>query len=246
VNDEPLAGAAVYVYHVSQVGAVQDSGEKYLADRPKFIGRTDEDGRFFFPDQSDVAWDDPDTDEVEGTHPMWNPYHRVSSEVAFTPNVWTVEGLLLVKMVCGSRTEFHWMPLTEFNQAFFRGEIRGAYPIRTSLESSPVPTPIVRPEIPPEIAEVNLAPVAVCEKEITVACGEEYTLDGSRSHDPEHQPLAYRWMRRSWGVPGPQRGIGPTFAARAPAEQGEVQLCFYVIDGVRISEPVHVTVHVVE
>ena len=46
--DHPLKGAAVYVYHVSQA-PVQDSGAKYFADRPKFVGQTDDEGRFVFP-----------------------------------------------------------------------------------------------------------------------------------------------------------------------------------------------------
>lgn len=244
-DDRPLEGAVVYVYHVTQVIEVEDAGEKYLADLPKFSGTTDEDGRFFFPKESDAAWDDADTDKVEGAFPMWNPFRRVNTEVAFTPNVWEVQGLLLLKIVSGPDVEFAWLPLTEFNQAFFRGEVRGRYPIRTSLHPSAEPTPVVAPVVPDAIRETNLRPVAVCETEVTVRCGEEYRLDGGRSYDPEGQPLAYRWKRRSWGMPGPERGIEPTFTAKAPDEPTEVLLRFYVIDGVRTSEMVDVTVHVV-
>ncbi len=246
IDDRPLVGAAVTVYHVSQVPGIEDAGEKYLSDRPKFAGNTDEDGRFFFPKDSDAAWDDPATDEVEGETPMWNPFRREDGEVAFTPNVWEVEGLLLLKIESGEETEFSWLPLTEFNQAFFRGEVRGRYAVRTSLHPTSEATPIARPEIPEAIRERNLKPVAVCEAETTVACGAEYTLDGSGSYDPEGQPLAYRWKRRSWGVPGPERGTGATFTAQAPDKPGDVLLRFYVIDGVRVSEMVDVTVHVVE
>lgn len=245
IDDKPLAGAAVSVYHATQASGAEDAEEKFFADRPKFAGVTDEDGRFFLPKQTDRAWDDADTDVVEGVFPAWNPFRRVNAEVAFTSNVWAVQGILLLKIASGSEVEFAWLRLEEFNQAFFRGEVRGQYPIRTSLRPSAVPTPVARPTIPAAISVKNLRPIAVCKTDITVRCGEEYTLDGSESHDPEGQPLAYRWKRRSWGVPGPSRGTEPTFTGKAPEQPGDVLLSFYVIDGVRISEVVKVTVHAV-
>ncbi|HOM72268.1 MAG TPA: CARDB domain-containing protein, partial [Armatimonadota bacterium] len=98
VNDEPLSGAAVYVYHVSQTGA-QDAGTKYFADRPKFMCNTDKDGRFIIPRETDSTWDSPDTDDVDGAIGVWNPYGTAKTDTAFTPNVWSVEGLILLKIV---------------------------------------------------------------------------------------------------------------------------------------------------
>jgi hypothetical protein len=95
--DQPLKGAAVYVYHVAQV-PVQDSGAKYFTDRPKFVGQTDAEGRYVFPNETDGEWDDPETDEVDGSIPVWNPFGGAKTDTAFTPNVWTVEGLLLLRM----------------------------------------------------------------------------------------------------------------------------------------------------
>ena len=47
INDEPLVGAAVYVYACTQTQA-NDAGTKFFVDRPKFSGNTDADGRYQF------------------------------------------------------------------------------------------------------------------------------------------------------------------------------------------------------
>lgn len=241
INDKPLKGAAVYVYHVNQTDC-QDAGTKYFADRPKFIGNTDKDGRYEFPGNTDATWDDPDTDAVEGEWSVWNPFGRVKTDTAFTPNVWTVEGLLLIKIVSGDQTEFAWIPMTEFNTAFFAGgKIRGTISVRTSLDPSPGVTPIVTPVIPDVIKEKNLKPVAVAPDEMTVKCGEEFTIDGSKSYDPEGRPLVYRWSRSGeWLIP--DLSTGPTMTIKAPDEPEELEYRFYVIDGLRVSDPVIIKV----
>jgi hypothetical protein len=260
VNDEPLAGAAVYVYHVTQTGA-RDAGSKFFADRPKFVGNTDKDGRYRFPENADPSWDDADTDLVEGEWPMWNPFGRAKTttgappDTAFTPNVWCVEGLLLVKIVAsdpvaGNQTEFQWMPMTVFNAEFFKGYVkghtaRGTYIIRTNLKPSPGETPIVRPEVPEAIRKQNLAPVAAASvTELTVAPGEAFTIDGSTSQDPEAQPLIYYWSMRGPFDPG--SSSEPVYTGKARPEPGEYECVFYVIDGLRASEPVWIKVRVVE
>ena len=124
---------------------VQDSGAKYFADRPKFVGQTDAEGRFVFPNETDSEWDDPETDEVDGSVRVWNPFGGAKTDVAFTPNVWTVEGLLLLRIVSGTQEEIQFMDLLAFNDAFLSGQqVHGVYPIRTNLPSSPEPTPVVR------------------------------------------------------------------------------------------------------
>lgn len=241
-EDKPLVGAAVYIYHVTQTDA-QDATTKFFADRPKFVGNTDKDGRYLFPETTDESWDDPDTDPVEGAWPVWNPFGRAKTttgappDTAFTPNVWTVEGLLLIKVVCGDQVEFAWLPLTELNEAFFRGErIRGVYPIRTSLRPVRGTTPIVRRAVPEAIREVNKRPIAVVPPEITVRCGEAFELDASQSSDPEGQPLVYRWVRSSGSV-SPVFWTGAKLSGTAPDEPGEAEYKLLVIDGLRVSEP---------
>jgi hypothetical protein len=253
-NDQPLAGAAVYVYHVTQTDA-QDAGTKFFADRPKFVGNTDAAGLYRFPESTDEDWDDPDTDVVEGAWPVWNPFGRARTttgappDVAFTPNVWCVEGLLLVKIVSGDQTEFAWLSLTDFNEAFFRGErFRGIYTIRTNLQPSPIETPIVKPAIPDAIKETNLKPEAVVDtgKELRVKCGEKLRIDGSKSRDPEGQPLIYRWYVRGPGNPNPTYSDQPVYEGTMPTEPADLEIVFFVIDGLRVSDVRHIDVHVVK
>jgi hypothetical protein len=201
-----------------------------------------------------LDWDDPDTDLVEGVWPVWNPFGRAKTttgappDTAFTPNVWCVEGLLLLKIVSAGQTEFHWLPMTEFNAAFFSGQVhRGVYPVRTSLVSGSANTPLVRPEIPEAIRETNLKPAAVVEpKELTIKVGEAFTLDGSKSHDPEGQPLIYRWHVRGPGGVEPRLSEEPVYKGTGPKKPVEFRIVFYVIDGLRASEAVTVKVKVVD
>jgi len=251
VYDRPLAGAAVYVYQVEQSPSGYASA-KYFYDRPKFMGNTDEDGRWMFPSKTDKDWDDPLTDEVEHGIPVWNPFGRVQrggakiADIAFTPSVWETQGLLLIKVVSGTQTEFFWMTLGEFNTAYFRDNRRGFYPIRTSLQPCEGVMPLVRPEIPEAIREQNLAPVAVVEPtELTVEVGQEFTLDGSKSYDPEGQPLIYaQWWKRT-GKLRPAYPSGFTHTWKAPNEPGWIVLVFYVNDGLRTGRAV-IKIKVVE
>jgi hypothetical protein len=252
VEDQPLAGAAVYIYHAAQTKA-GDAVTKYFVDRPKFMGHTDEEGAFRIPKVTDEGWDDPETDDVEGEFPVWNPFGGALREkdnprydIAFTPNVVRVEGLLLLKIVSGDRTEFAWLDLTDMNKAFYSGDTtRGVYPIRTSLRPSPEETPLVRTEVPKAIREKNLLPVAVTDEEVTAEAGKPFRLDGSRSTDPEGQPLFYHWSARSPDVQ-PRELHQAVLEGVAPDKPGEYEYCFYVIDGLRASESVKVKLTVVE
>jgi hypothetical protein len=242
----------VYVYHAAQTKSA-DAGAKYFVDRPKFMGHTDEEGAYRIPNTTDQGWDDPETDTVEGAFPVWNPFGGAVRakdyafyDTAFTPNVWRTEGLLLLKIVAGERVEFAWLCLTEFNEAFYRGETtRGVYTVRTSLPPATGPTPLVRPEVPPPVREQNLLPVAVADEERTVKRGETFRLDGSRSTDPEGQPLIYRWSARSPRIQ-PRQWHEAVLEGVAPDEPGKYEYVFYVIDGLRASKSIRVAVNVVD
>jgi hypothetical protein len=56
--------------------------------------------------------------------------------------------------------------------------------------------------------------------------------------------LVYRWRRISGGSTDPYFWTGPVWKGKAQAEPGDVEFQFYVIDGLRVSEPVVVKVKV--
>jgi hypothetical protein len=75
--------------------------------------------------------------------------------------------------------------------------------------------------------------------------GQSFTLDGTKSYDPEGQPLIYRWLGFSedYGADSPF-SIPPTRKVTAPMEPGEYKYDFYVMDGLRASKIFKITVHV--
>ena len=75
--------------------------------------------------------------------------------------------------------------------------------------------------------------------------GRQFTLDASKSHDPESQPLTYHWVSKRGGV-HPERAWGSVLEARVPGHAMECEYMLYVIDGLRCSMPVSVTIRVVE
>ena len=238
----PLTNAAVYVYHVSQA-PVQDSGAKYFADRPKFIGQTDAEGRFIFPDHTDEDWDDAATDEVDGAVQVWNPFGGAKTDTAFTPNVWTVEGLLLIKIVSGGETEFRWMDQLEFKR-----------PVPAGQHS---PRGLSRSHLPPLLVRSNAHRAAASAgghsqdesptsggrgpPEWTVKRGESFEIDGSASTDPEGQPLEYRWGEQGRWLAGDLHQ-GPVPRLQAPNEPGKRTYTFYVLDGLRCSDKAEIEV----
>jgi len=266
INDRPLPGAAVYVYHVNNPRSMISSAGKYFYDRPKFMGNTDQDGQYIFPKKTDEDWDDPSSDEVEGSIKVWNPFGRVPGsgqampDVPNTPTAGGVTGMLLLKIVSGGQTEFHYMDLGQFNVAYVIDPLRGVYTIRTSLQPAKGETPLVRKEIPEAIRKENLAPVIILNAEgadlkktrenqyqLTLEVGQDFTLDASESHDPEDQPMAlYEWEVRGSPAPGPRKVNGPVYTGKAPAKPGETRMLFVVNDGLRSSKPTWITVKIVE
>ncbi len=244
VYDRPLPGAAVYVYHVAQ-GSIPIHAEQYFYDRPKFVGHTEDDGRFIFPDETDRGWDDPETDEVDGSIRVTNPFSLATRAEARTPYCYGYDGLFLIKIVCGDQTEFYYLTLSECMVAYFSDPTVGEYPIRTSLKPVEGVTPLVRREVPEAIREQNLRPVAVpAETALTATVGEEFTLDCSKSYDPEAQPLMHYEWQLNRGKATPWRGPGAVITAVAD-QPGSVKYLCYVNDGVRVSEPAAVMITIV-
>lgn len=75
--------------------------------------------------------------------------------------------------------------------------------------------------------------------------GEEFEIDGSKSLDPEGQPLIYRWNEAGGWLRG-NVSQGPKLKQKAPAEPKVLEFKFWVLDGVRCSEAVIVKVNVVK
>jgi len=244
LNDEPLANAAVYVYHVTHA----DDMRRFV-DRPKFVGHTDADGQFVFPSETHADWDDPRTDPTDGAVPVWNPFGQSPllldrmRDVPFTPNVWETEGILLVKLVSRGQTEFHWLTDLDFQEAFFSGTgAKGRVRVATSLLSSESPTPLVLPEIPDAVRKENRRPVAALETSGRIEPRQEVVFDASGSYDPEGQAIVYYgWQfpegvrpqgeERNWRLSDVAR-----VAVRLPEKIEGLECKLRVYDGLRWSE----------
>jgi len=214
---------------------------RWIVDRPKFLGHTDEGGRFVFPRYTDDEWDDPETDDFEGKVDVWNPFGRGPRkdnqfhDVPFTPNAIETQGILLLKAVSDGQTEFHWVTDLDFHTAFLSGQrVAGQVSVRTSLRSSRDKPELARPKIPGELRQSNRAPDLVVEpKEPRVVCGKEFVLDASKSRDPQGQPLQFFWygdrIKADPQNPAVARGT-------APDKPRDWEATLVVFDGARFGE----------
>ncbi len=261
VNDAPLVGAAVYIYHITNTdyGIGQDTvPNKYYADRPKFTGITDNSGNYMIPETTSPAWDDWTTDINDGAVAVSTPF-ALSDRKCSSP--WMLAGdMLLIKIISSSGTEFQTLSLSEVNTAYFAGNTYTAtYKIRTSLTNNK-PQAIRLPEIPEAIQKTNKKPVAKLkygdkiytvdpendpDLSITLPKGESVTFDASVSTDPENQPLYYRWDT-GFDYFRPSNEASNVVDTSKLEAGKEYDLGFFVIDGVRFSDYFSIRIKVVE
>ena len=79
---------------------------------------------------------------------------------------------------------------------------------------------------------------------MTVKCGVDFVIDGSKSYDPEGQPLIYRWNVGEGWLRG-SLSQASMLTLKAPPEPTDLTYKFWVIDGIRCSQPLLIKVKVV-
>lgn len=257
VNDEPLKNAHISVYHAF---SVFKDWRTWFIGKPKFIGHTDNQGIYIFDKKTHPEWDDPATDVVERSIPIWNPFgtareNDLYADVPFTPSVVRIEGLLLVKVVSNDETEYHFVTDFDYQTEFYKGNsIAANVPINTNLHSTQLISPPVdrvkglEGKLEQEIRhkkELNLIPVAITNIDsISVKPGERFFIDASESFDPENKKLDFVWesslfLQNALDCQPMVSGIIPKARTR------DFEVSLWVSDGTRLSEKKIIKVHVI-
>jgi hypothetical protein len=241
VNDNNLLRAAVYVYQCVNTGYPMPRN-KYYPDRQKMFGTTNTSGLFTFPTTTSTYWDDWGTNNVEGAVACATPFDRSNGQRAWAPS-WQVGEMILLKIIGANGTEFHTLPLTEFNNAYLSGSTSTAtYKIRTSLTSNSTTPTQQAPkttyaggEKPVSNIRFNGVTYTQDWQEVTTTAGSK-SFDGSVSTDPESRPLLYRWD-------GPF-GISTSSTYSGDLSSGDHSIRLFVIDGTCFSRWIELIVHV--
>lgn len=150
-----------------------------------------------------------------------------------------LRSILLIVCLVFSIHSFGYMPVDRNESPKYRNDAIKNRPASGSGKT----TNVKRDTIPEAIRKINKRPVAIAAPVINVKAGEEFLIDGSRSYDPEGQPLIYRWNAGEgwlWGNVS-QSAI---LKIKAPAKPGTVEYKFWVIDGIRCSEPARIKVNI--
>lgn len=159
VDDTPLTNAAVYLYQMVNTNYDGFAAGKYFPDWPKFAGNTSNSdptkGIYTIPTTTATSWDDWGTSTVEKNVACYSPFDYVGDGRpggVMEPGCFGGE-LMLVRVVgykpgtTTQMTEYHILPCSDMNSAFFKNSInggmgdggspnvKGTYTIRTSLAS---------------------------------------------------------------------------------------------------------------
>lgn len=260
-DDEPLKNAVLYVYQQSDEYWGYCANTRYVPNNAKFIGKTDNKGSWTFPATTEPNWDDPKTDIIEGayTYPNNNPFWQPSKSGDYDTGLGLVHSIFIIKVVSGAKEEFKILPAIDFYSALFAngGDTRksGLYILKTSLLDGGDTKKLDQVMA----SGNNYAPVAtVVATEMTVASGQEFTIDATPSKDPEGQPLHYMWLidKGDWRDFDLIQQDTPALTQTAYKDPerrrygyedlpaGDMWYRLIVTDGVRVSEAVRIKVHI--
>jgi uncharacterized delta-60 repeat protein len=113
----------------------------------------------------------------------------------------------------------------------FRADVPGVYTIALTVSDGSLTSPADQVNV--TVATGNLPPVANAGPDQTVTAGQQVTLDGSRSRDPNGDALTYSWCLRGrpQGSTATLNGANTAQPTFTPDVAGSYVICLTVNDG---------------
>jgi len=243
IEGNPIEGAELAIYQESY-GVESNSGRSPIPDVIKFAGKTDKEGKWIYPYETAVSYDDPETDQVERVFEVASPLSMAKFPWPASPGVWSNNSMQVIAVRKGAWTEYHVLDLFQFAaEAYRNNRLRGQYIIQTNLpaDMGNVETKPFKVEPAPD---PNKRPVIVVAQEMRVQPGAEVDVDASKSYDPEGKPVSVHWILGGWRQEFDIRQLGgkvdtdqgPVLHLTAPNKSCEIKLQVYCCDTVRVSE----------
>ena len=249
IEGNPVAGAELAVYQQSY-GVEQNSGRSLWPNCIKFAGRTDAEGKWIYPYETAVSFDEPATDVVERSVELASPLSTPKYPWPASPGVWSNNSMQLVGVRKGPWTEYHVLDSFQFAAEAYRNDrLSGTYVIQTNLPASPGDVE-TKPFTVEPAQDPNKVPVVVVADVVRVAPGAEAEVDASASYDPEGKPVSVHWILAGWRQEFDIRQLGgkvdsdqgPVLKFTAPDKPCEIKARVYCCDTVRLSEVKEVTI----
>ena len=250
IEGRPVEGAEIAVWQQSH-GVEANSGRSFWPNIIKFAGRTDEEGKWIYPYETAVSYDDPDTDRVERRIEVATPLSSAKSPWPASPGVWSNNSMQLIGVRKGPWTEYHFLDEAEFwIQAYRNDRVIGTYVIQTNL-SADLGTVETKPWNVEPAPDPNERPVVVVEEVVKCEPGAEVAIDASGSHDPEGNAVVVHWILGGWRAEWDIRKLGgkmtssdqgPVLEFTAPDKPCTIKVKVYCHDTTRVSKTKEVTI----
>lgn len=243
IEGKPIEGVEVAVYQQT-FGHEQNAGRSTWPNVIKFAGKTDAEGKWIYPYETAVSFDDPDTDQVERSVEVASPLSTPRAPWPASPGVWSNNSMQLIGVRKGPWTEYHVLDEFQFAaQAYRNDRLFGTLVIQTNLPAN-LENVETRPFRVEPAQDPNQRPVVVCADVMNVAPGAEVAVDASKSYDPEGKPVSVHWILAGWGEESDiaknggkwDTDQGPVFHFKAPDKPCEIRIGVYCCDTVRLSE----------